>query len=232
MKRKCILLVLALGFLTLCQTSFAIPLPIDLDPPDPNDPDNTYTSLWVELSTGSAPDEPDDFDGMTLFYALGGSSSSLGLEYYVYGPSNYSGRSTTSTDAPALVDLSIFRGENVVFEFRNTGSEIITFQEAGVNDYGINGGEFGLKGVAFYFGFYENANTDGWLSREVVEYIDGISGLTEPDHGKEFFYGVSNYSGFIRSDFQAAPVPEPGTLLLLASGIAALAGSRKRLKKK
>ncbi|MBW2338510.1 MAG: PEP-CTERM sorting domain-containing protein [Deltaproteobacteria bacterium] len=35
---------------------------------------------------------------------------------------------------------------------------------------------------------------------------------------------------FLRSDFQA--VPEPATLLLLASGIAVLAGGRRRFKKK
>ncbi len=35
---------------------------------------------------------------------------------------------------------------------------------------------------------------------------------------------------FLRSDFQA--VPEPATLLLLASGIAVLAGGRRKFKKK
>jgi hypothetical protein len=108
--------------------------------------------------------------------------------------------------------------------------QTIIFREAGVFDDGIIGGESGLTGVNFYFGFYDNANTDKWSSREVVEYIDGIFG-SEPVHGNEYFYGVSDNSGFIRSDFQAVPVPEPGTLLLLASGIAALAGSRKRFKK-
>ena len=220
MKRICILLVLSLGFLTLCQTSYALPAPINLSPND---------SLWVELATNSAP---DNFDGMTLFYTLDTLPPNPGLEYYIYGPSTYSGGSTTSTDAPAIVDLSIFRGENVVFEFRNTGSGTISFLEAGVFDGGINGGEFGPTDANFYFGFYDNAISQGWTFRDVVVYLDGISDSTKPKYGNEFFYGVSNNSGFIRSDYQAVPVPEPGTLLLLASGIAALAGSRKRFKKK
>ena len=120
MKKICILLILSLGFLIFCQPSFSTTL-------------GAGDSLWVQ--TGSTA--PVDFDGMTLFWATGTVPwfAADDLDYYIYGPSTYSGDvQPPSTPPPPRVDLSVFSGEDVVFQFQNTGSVDIEFLQAAAFD--------------------------------------------------------------------------------------------------
>ena len=210
MKKICIgIIALSLGFLTLCQPAFAIKIA-------PGE------SLWVQLEAGSTA--PSDFDGMTLWWAATSWDSGADLDYILYGPTGYTGPEWPNTgQSPAVVDLSIFADEDVVFEFINasTGSQEITFQDN-----------------LFKYTFFDNA-TPNWDDRVVDQEIDAMFSKSPLTTGNQLFKhdlaGVidgEDPPAFIRSDFQAAPIPEPGSLLLLSSGLAALAGTRRKFKKK
>ena len=63
---------------------------------------------------------------------------------------------------------------------------------------------------------------DGCLNIELVSHED--EGWAGPDYSELFVYGE-------KIDSSAAPVPEPGTMLLLGSGLLSLAGFRRKFKK-
>ena len=222
MKKICIVLfALSLGFLILTQPSSAdkILLPGD--------------SLWA-----SAP-APSSFDGMSFYWgAKWRSNPDADLDYILYGPTGWSGTpKPAKMEAPSVVDLSIFQGggKNVVFQFYNKPTSISMSLTS----------MFGLDD--FKYEFFDDA-TPLWSARGApIQTTIGEFSAIVPLKGDKFF--IHNLTGVIdgtydpsigpidknvaiRSDFQAAPVPEPATLLLLASGIVALAGGRRKFSKK
>jgi len=74
-----LLLALSLGFLTLCQPSFAVTI-------------TAGQSLWVQLDGATAPDA---LDGMTLQWAATDWDSGADLDYIFYGPIGYTGGGET-----------------------------------------------------------------------------------------------------------------------------------------
>lgn len=76
-------------------------------------------------------------------------------------------------------------------------------------DYATNNG-----GFAFLYAGFDN------------EALVAASGSSAPSLSYPYHYGPSNYST------PGAPIPEPATMLLFGTGIALLAGSRTRRKKK
>jgi hypothetical protein len=212
-----VLIALSLGFMGVCQPVFAIQI-------------SPGQSLWVKLDGSTAP---IDFDGMTLFWGARWEDDqvSADLDYILYRPSGYSGSSTANdpSQSPAIVDLRVFRNENVVFEFINpiSGSQDITFSDNILS-----------------YKFYDNAYPD-WSKKNNERLMTAAvflsSSATPPwAVGDPLFthdlIGVVDGEGpktvAVFSDFQAAPIPEPGTLLLLSSGLAVLAGARRKFHKK
>jgi len=218
MKRLYILsFVLSLVFLTLCQPTFALTI-------------SPGESLWVQLLqvVNSPPiTAPNSFDGMRLQWSAewdGNTSPKPDLDYILYGPPGYGGGFTeASSQTPSIVDLSIFGGQPVVFEFKNN--------QPG-QDITLPGG------LAFEYIFYDNAIPD-WIHRNEIQRTAGEVLPSAPAIiGNQFFkhylpdVNFDNIAGktYQNSDFRA--VPEPATLLLLASGLAVLAGGRRKFKKK
>ena len=89
MKRKCIVLfALSLGFLTLCQPAFALPLTVDAG-----------KSAWAEATA------PASFDGMSLTWtASWDPAHDRDLDYILYGPTGWTGTPTEAgPGAPSVL---------------------------------------------------------------------------------------------------------------------------------
>ncbi len=210
------IVALALGLIVISQPSFSLTLPMN-------------SSLWVHLDPTVMP-APSSFDGMTLFwYWLSGEL----LSYQVYGPVGYNGGNNSNASA---ADLSPFFSEDVIFEFKS-GTQNVEFRDNAeiFGDSLITGVPDGPAPTPFYFGFYDGVTSGGWENRTLDRYIAGFSTTVEPPHGNPWF--IQPLSGIgpvqqVRSDFQANPIPEPSSALLLAFGLMALTVFGIKLKMK
>jgi hypothetical protein len=93
-----------------------------------------------------------------------------------------------------------------------------------------DGGVFNIGGLGSLweprFQFY-HSDGSSYDTTDLAEYCDLAPIITFS--GETGHFGDSDWIGYL--DLTLTPVPEPTTMLLLASGLAGLAGFRKRLKK-
>ncbi|MBW2623428.1 MAG: PEP-CTERM sorting domain-containing protein, partial [Deltaproteobacteria bacterium] len=175
------------------------------------------TKTWIQSNAVA----PAEFKQMTLWWFMTDWPDDAVINYDLYYPENVSGPQQYD---PFAMDLSSLWGENVIFSFYATGTATDP----------IILGELDTDGNLFYFDFFDEFG-------DPLAYLenDGTS-ATAPAHGDLLFHydaaDQGGYNPFIdgwltQSDFVHAPVPVPGALLLLGSGLIGLAGIRKKLKK-
>ena len=228
MKKICAL-VLFLGLLIIPLPSFALTLNGDGTSP-----------VWIQSES-----TPAQFNSMRLFWGINNGADGGVINYDLYRPAGYSGNQEFD---PFAIDLSSFQGENVTFKFYATGNDsdnAITLTENArvLGDSYLTDGkpDYWESNYPFYFGFYSTPATgdlsEKWYNRELIAYVPGI--ILNPDPSSFgsllFHYSAEIPSSIIgqdvSSDFIQSPVPVPGALWLLGSGLIGLAGIRRKFKR-
>lgn len=223
MKKICAL-VLFLGLLIVPLPSSALTL------------DGDGTPVWIQSES-----TPAQFNLMRLFWGISNGANGSVINYDLYRPAGYSGNQEFD---PFSINLNSLQGENVTFKFYAADNDIILSDNARVlgDSYLTDGKpDYWESNYPFYFGFYSTPATgdlsEKWYNRELIAYVPGvILGLAPSPNGSLLFHYSDEFllpiiGQDVSSDFIMTPVPVPGALWLLGSGLIGLVGIRRKFKR-
>jgi hypothetical protein len=219
-------LMVACTTFTLSTGAFALPMTVYSNGFD-SGPDSAWTnaSLASNSTLGEYLGNYSLANGATLSLSGLPAHAQLALEFDLYLFNTWDGNDTYY--GPDYFSLS---GDvNGSWTFTN-------HQEEGQSYPGVPDETYGSPG-AYQTHVYRGLDPTGFGDEFLVSHATGTFSVTfaGPTTQNDEWWGIDNVRVTIDLDnagsFPASPTPEPATMLLLSSGLAGLAGLRKRFQR-
>ena len=166
---------------------------------------------------------------------IGAENFRLGGRFDLAGISHV-GHHSRTTVQPDSIEWSIFGDSGgLPGEVLYSGISLYRMQVEGewahydLTRYSIDLSGVTLGAGSYWVGFHNNSRAGGdphWTFASSGSSFDGRSAFLRPGFGWQTPYPGSNMTFAVEGT--PAPVPEPGTMLLVATGIATLAARRRR----
>lgn len=184
---------------------------------------NDITALpangWVFVNNSSPPGGTSWFQGEPAIFAAAAGPSNA----YIAANLNNAGFGGAVNNWLLTPELALFNGESLSFALRLLGEGFLDT----VQVYLSTGGASTSLGGFNLLGSFDSATDTGWVGHAIT-----VAGLTAPASGRFAFRYVvddtsihGDYIGIDSVSVNAAALPVPGTMALIALGLCALAGA-------